>query len=305
MKICKKFCEVYNTKTILCSQNGKKFVVNNPTKKKIDKCIVDGCWINGPTPRCDFLIKVEDEVLYLVELKGTDHIRALGQIVSTAEQLKVSAFGGERKSILVCAPSPKTSTKYQNAQLRLSRRYKNAGVSFPKKKIFAAKSPFSPALGWSQQYTSGEGIRMITVDVEYCDHFIRCFAHRQDKSCSRGRGAGNMARKRIDFGHVLHLASTRSRTVNTPVKRNHLATILALIGADHQNLGLVEALEPRPVEPIIEMVHLAGRRGHQRVRIEVTFGEGSDGFGKCSVVDGDGGVSWFQKEGALPLFRVI
>ena len=53
------------------------------------------------------------------------------------------------------------------------------------------------------------------------------------------------------------------------------------------------------------MVRLAGRRGHQRVRIEVAFGEGSDGFGKRSVVDGDGGVSWFQKEGELPPFSVI
>ena len=39
------------------------------------------------------------------------------------------------------------------------------------------------------------------------------------------------------------------------------------------------------------MVRLAGRRGHQRVRIEVAFGEGSDGLGKCSVFDGDSGVS--------------
>ena len=68
---------------------------------------------------------------------------------------------------------------------------------------------------------------MITVDVEYCDHLIRCFVHRQDKSRSRGRGAGNMARKRFDFGHVLHLASTRNRTANTPVGRNHLAAIPA------------------------------------------------------------------------------
>ena len=136
MKICKKCCKISESKIITCSQHSKKFVVKNPTRKKVHKCIVDGCWINGSTSRCDFLIKVEDEVLYLVELKGTDHIHALEQIVSTAEQLKVSAFGGERKSIIVCAASPKTSTKYQIAELRLSRRYKNAGVGLPKKQNF-------------------------------------------------------------------------------------------------------------------------------------------------------------------------
>ena len=116
-----------------------KFLVNNPEGKMVHRCIVDDCWITGSNPRCDFLIKVEDEVLYLIELKGTDHIRALEQIVSTAEQLNVSTFEGERKSVLVCAPCPKASTRYQVAQVKLKRRYKKTGISFPKKRSYCCE----------------------------------------------------------------------------------------------------------------------------------------------------------------------
>lgn len=127
-------CVATRDSLVVCSENKKKFVAKNSGEKKIYKCRVDGCWIVGETVRCDYLLQVEAEAIYLVELKGTDHIHALEQLICTAEQLNLRAFYGDKKSIIVGAPCPKSSTKYQAAQKRLRSRFKAVGLEFPTKK---------------------------------------------------------------------------------------------------------------------------------------------------------------------------
>lgn len=53
-------------------ENGKKFVINNRSKKSICKIHVDNCLIKDNNIRkCDFFFAIkEDQKFYLVELKG-------------------------------------------------------------------------------------------------------------------------------------------------------------------------------------------------------------------------------------------
>ena len=134
MKVCDACCLKSNDSNVVCSENKKRFCVKNPKSKDVWKCRVDGCWIKGRSAKCDYLVKVGDEVLFLVELKGVDHIRALEQLVSTAEVLKVASFKGDRKTVIVGSPCPKASTKYQKEQKRLAPRFRKAGIPFPVRK---------------------------------------------------------------------------------------------------------------------------------------------------------------------------
>lgn len=134
MKMHEECCELSKASNIVCEENKKKFHLRNPKGKNVWKCRVDGCWIADGSIRCDFLIKVEEEKLFLIELKGTDHVHALEQLVATAEKLNVASFPGERLSVIVGAPCPKISTKYQKAQKALAVRYEKAKLSFPNRK---------------------------------------------------------------------------------------------------------------------------------------------------------------------------
>lgn len=138
MKVCEeKFevcCNIYTSSQIVRSENKKTFRVKNPQCKEVAVCDVDGCLITGDIKRCDFLFKVADEVIYLVELKGTDHSRALEQLVSAAEVLNVLSFSGRRLTAIVGSPCPKASTKYQKALKSYASRFRKAGIEFPVRK---------------------------------------------------------------------------------------------------------------------------------------------------------------------------
>lgn len=127
-------CEVSKSRIVSCTENKKRFSISNPNSKSIRKCIVDGQWIKGSRVRCDFLFTIDEETLYLVELKGTDHVHALEQLVSTAEHLKTNTFKGDVKSVIVGSPCPKASTNYQKAMKKLMPRFKKIGLSMPQKK---------------------------------------------------------------------------------------------------------------------------------------------------------------------------
>ncbi len=127
-------CESLRDSVVQCEENGKRFRIKNPGRRPIQKCIVDGCMLAGAQRRCDFLFQIEDSTIYLVELKGVEHVHALRQIIAAAEALKISSFDGRKRSVIVGAPSPKASTAYQIELKKLSKKFKTIGLSYPIRK---------------------------------------------------------------------------------------------------------------------------------------------------------------------------
>lgn len=96
----------------------RKYSLENDLKKDLVVYHVDGGVIQGnDTNKCDFAIYTEDKWLVLVELKGADYNKAIGQIISTIDQLikipEVSVNRVFSRIVLskVRAPELRTSTE--------------------------------------------------------------------------------------------------------------------------------------------------------------------------------------------------
>lgn len=128
-------CEIEDGSLVSRKEFGKSFSVKNGSRKRIKVCRVDGCLITGSaTRKCDYLFILDEENVQkfiLVELKGSDHIHAIDQIVEAAEQLKLNQRRVEVDSYIVGSPNPKANTKVQKHLARSVARYKRAGVKIP------------------------------------------------------------------------------------------------------------------------------------------------------------------------------
>ncbi|MBR4625560.1 MAG: hypothetical protein IKO56_08525 [Alphaproteobacteria bacterium] len=70
------------------SESGRKFVIENRSKIKILKYKIDGGLINDDNEiKCDYGFYTANDVLYLVELKGSDYGHAIDQIINTIKLL--------------------------------------------------------------------------------------------------------------------------------------------------------------------------------------------------------------------------
>ncbi len=86
--------------------HGKETVFRliNVNRKKTDKYVVDKCLLKNfaDVEKCDFLFKItEDKIVYLVECKGSDVLKAMSQISSTLDILKDSVDGNIVKGRIV------------------------------------------------------------------------------------------------------------------------------------------------------------------------------------------------------------
>lgn len=83
--VCQKFAD--NRKIINVEENARKFVGTNNAQKSFALYQVDGCiMVDGQ--RCDFLLlNCSELIAYLIELKGSDLIHAIRQIIATAKWL--------------------------------------------------------------------------------------------------------------------------------------------------------------------------------------------------------------------------
>lgn len=128
-------CAVENGSVVSRSEGGKTFRIINRSRRSIQVCRVDGCLIDDNALRkCDFLFVLEFgnvQRIILVEMKGTDHVGAIGQIMSSAENLQLQRYGVPIEAFIVGAAAPKVQTKYQNALLRQSERMKQIGMVPP------------------------------------------------------------------------------------------------------------------------------------------------------------------------------
>ena len=89
----------------------------------------------------------------------------------------------------------------------------------------------------------------------------------------------------IDIRNQLHFTCPRCGPANALVERDDQAPVSALIGPDLQQVGLNDAVETCPVEPVVGVVHLAGNRRHQSDLIGLARRQGLDALRKFRIGD--------------------
>jgi RNase adaptor protein for sRNA GlmZ degradation len=119
----------------VAEENGKKFTLINPSRKKICKVKVDGCLIKAQTARkCDYMFEVSGKPnkYYLVELKGGDVVTAVDQIISTYSQVnaKIKSASNTYKGIVVSSGVPGAEQRFRSAQ---TKSLKDHGIMILKK----------------------------------------------------------------------------------------------------------------------------------------------------------------------------
>ena len=94
------FFQAYHASTYIVSHDDRNVVTlkepresriykfKNVSKKELVVYKIDGGLISdNAVQKCDFAILTEDDVLFLIELKGADYIHALQQLLSTISTL--------------------------------------------------------------------------------------------------------------------------------------------------------------------------------------------------------------------------
>lgn len=73
---------------IVLKEKGEKSTYRalNPRKRLVTVIVVDGCCM-VETTACDYLMLADDEDAYLIELKGSDVLKAIRQIDATLDHL--------------------------------------------------------------------------------------------------------------------------------------------------------------------------------------------------------------------------
>ena len=83
------------------------FVVKNKSGRDIKKFVIDGCIFTDEHKfkRCDFAVS-HSELLWLVELKGTDFTDAVEQLISTLKNESFLPRGVKITPVIVLTKSP-------------------------------------------------------------------------------------------------------------------------------------------------------------------------------------------------------
>lgn len=92
-------------KQIVAQENKRRYILQNPSGKKICRIQIDGCVISSTSKskKCDYLIVVckseaenqenHSEDFYFIELKGKDLIRAVEQLTETIQHFQSGISG--------------------------------------------------------------------------------------------------------------------------------------------------------------------------------------------------------------------
>jgi hypothetical protein len=111
-------------------ENRSEFVFLNPNRNCVHRVKVDGCYIKGHQPRCDYIIHSEnsdneEEVLY-IELKGRNLERAYTQLKETIQHCAHKHQNSTKLAWIVASRCPKSSPATQRARLKFR---KETGVT--------------------------------------------------------------------------------------------------------------------------------------------------------------------------------
>ncbi|MEY3302501.1 MAG: hypothetical protein ACK5RE_09175 [Pseudanabaena sp.] len=88
-------------KLVVAEENKRKYILQNPSKKKVCKVRIDGCLVHSQNQRkCDYLMIVcesklanyQESDIYFIELKGRDLISAVEQITQTINYFQTQKY---------------------------------------------------------------------------------------------------------------------------------------------------------------------------------------------------------------------
>lgn len=66
------------------------YEANNKRKLQVTAYRIDGGMITDASSKCDYALYTDEDILYFIELKGSDYSRAIDQITSAIKQLLIS-----------------------------------------------------------------------------------------------------------------------------------------------------------------------------------------------------------------------
>lgn len=90
------------------NENGMIYRGINNTNKKVLRYRIDGAMISGGVKKCDHALGLpEEQILYLIELKGSDLKKAAEQIYETISALRDKLDGMIVHGRAVCSRIPK------------------------------------------------------------------------------------------------------------------------------------------------------------------------------------------------------
>ncbi|MDN5199817.1 hypothetical protein QQ008_00545 [Fulvivirgaceae bacterium BMA10] len=113
MKMKEMCIEERSDSKIVCSENNRKIIFNNPSRNTVKKIKVDGCQITTGI-RCDFLVIETNKNEHFIELKGQNIKHAFEQLKRSIQLLSES---DKKTCYVICSKSPLTSAQIQNEML--------------------------------------------------------------------------------------------------------------------------------------------------------------------------------------------
>lgn len=128
--------QIKNGKIEPIAENGRSLIIENPGRRDIEIGRVDGCIINDSRKRCDYFMKYDDNIIYLIELKGTDYKNAVSQILETAEYFYGLRKCKEMIGLIVGSKVPRINTAFQNAKIKSKNQCRklHLNIEIPKSK---------------------------------------------------------------------------------------------------------------------------------------------------------------------------
>lgn len=102
-------------KLVVAEENGRRFVMENPSLRQVDEYRVDGCLITDDRERCDFMYEVDSPctLAIYVELKGKEIEKAISQLSATIGYLKSRHKKVSKVCFIICSRVPKAGPKTQ------------------------------------------------------------------------------------------------------------------------------------------------------------------------------------------------
>jgi len=114
----KKCIEYQGCGNVSASENDRKYIIVNKSKKEVVKYKIDGGLINDEEEiKCDYGFYTEDDVLFLVELKGGNYSHAINQIINTIQlliknpKIKISKINARIVASRVSKPEMRSSSE--------------------------------------------------------------------------------------------------------------------------------------------------------------------------------------------------
>ncbi|MBT9310854.1 hypothetical protein [Leptothoe kymatousa] len=116
---------------IALAEKKSKFSIENPKRTEVIVYQVDGCLIkNGE--RCDYLILIDNQDLQVfVELKGSEIVKAIGQLANSLEQLANKRKDIHKQCFVIATRNrtPKRDPGLTNAQNKFRKKYRKINAT--------------------------------------------------------------------------------------------------------------------------------------------------------------------------------